>query len=348
MPDDEGIAAEGARRQSAASVLAEMIRLGGVTRRSFVAAAAAGACLLVSRPSRGEVAPVIRVAASPNSDVAPLWYALSKGMFAKAGLNVDFTQMTTGAVVAQAVAGGAIDIGYSALTALIVGHVRNIPFVLIAPAGMYQTASPIGSMLVRKDSSLATGRDFAGKTIGAPTLLDVSAIVSSAWVDQTGGNSKSLKFVEVPNPLLLPALLDGRIDAFTSVDPWVTRALDSGEVRVLAKSFDSIAPSFLITSWFSNTAFVEKNRDLVERFARVLREAAVDANAHRAEIVSLIASYTKLDPTMIARTLKDSNASYLDPKTIQPMIDILAKYHVIEKGFDARDLISTTALSPGK
>jgi NitT/TauT family transport system substrate-binding protein len=154
--------------------------------------------------------------------------------------------------------------------------------------------------------------------------------------------------VEVPNPLLLPALLDGRIDAFTSVDPWVTRALDSGEVRVLAKSFDSIAPSFLITSWFSNTAFVEKNRDLVERFARVLREAAVDANAHRAEIVSLIASYTKLDPTMIARTLKDSNASYLDPKTIQPMIDILAKYHVIEKGFDARDLISTTALSPGK
>jgi ABC-type nitrate/sulfonate/bicarbonate transport system substrate-binding protein len=87
-------------------------------------------------------------------------------MFAKAGLNVDFTQMTTGAVVAQAVAGGAIDIGYSALTALIVGHVRNIPFVLIAPAGMYQTASPIGSMLVRKDSSLATGRDFAGKTIG--------------------------------------------------------------------------------------------------------------------------------------------------------------------------------------
>jgi NitT/TauT family transport system substrate-binding protein len=256
--------------------------------------------------------------------------------------------MTTGAVVAQAVAGGAIDIGYSALTALIVGHVRNIPFVLIAPAGMYQTASPIGSMLVRKDSSLATGRDFAGKTIGAPTLLDVSAIVSSAWVDQTGGNSKSLKFVEVPNPLLLPALLDGRIDAFTSVDPWVTRALDSGEVRVLAKSFDSIAPSFLITSWFSNTAFVEKNRDLVERFARVLREAAVDANAHRAEIVSLIASYTKLDPTMIARTLKDSNASYLDPKTIQPMIDILAKYHVIEKGFDARDLISTTALSPGK
>jgi hypothetical protein len=51
---------------------------------------------------------------------------------------------------------------------------------------------------------------------------------------------------------------------------------------------------------------------------------------------------------MIARTLKDSNASYLDPKTIQPMIDILAKYHVIEKGFDARDLISTTALSPGK
>jgi NitT/TauT family transport system substrate-binding protein len=303
---------------------------------------------LGSRPASADVVATVRVAAPPTADVAPLIYAMRNGMFAKAGIDVDFTLMSTGSAVSQGVAGGAIDIGYSALTALIAGHARGFPFVLVAPGGMYQTSNPDAFMVVRKDSALKSGRDFAGKTIGVPSLRDLDGIATSGWVDQNGGNSQTLKFVELPSPAMLPALLDGRIDAFTNANPWITLAIDSGKVRVLSKSLDSIAPRFLITAWFANASFVEKNRDIITRFEHVLQDAAAAANAHRTEMVPLIASYTKLDPALIARMPHDFDSSYLDPALIQPMIDASAKYHAIEGGFDARDFISQTALTRGK
>ena len=278
-----------------------------------------------------DVIATIRVAAPPTADVAPLIYAMRNGMFGKAGINVDFTLMSTGSAVSQGVAGGAIDIGYSALTALIAGHSRGIPFVLVAPGGMYQTSNPDAFMVVRKDSTLKNGRDLADKTIGVPSLRDLDGIATSAWVDQNGGNSQTLKFVELPSPAMLPALLEGRIDAFTNANPWITLAIDSGKVRVLSKSLDSIAPRFLITAWFANASFVEKNRDIMVRFEHVLQDAASAANAHRTDMIPLIASYTKLDPALIARMPHDFDSSYLDPALIQPMIDASAKYHAIDK-----------------
>jgi NitT/TauT family transport system substrate-binding protein len=317
-------------------------------RRLFVAGALAGAAVLRSRPSSGDALPTVRVAASPNSDVAPLLWAMHTDMFTKSGLNVVFTPMATGSIISPAVVAGSLDIGYSALTSLINGHVHGIPFVTIAPAGMYRTTDPNGFILAAKDSPLKTGRDFAGKTIGSPSLGDVSALVSTAWVAQTGGDLSQVKVVEIPNTLAIAALADGRIDAFSAVDPWVTMALDSGKVRILAKAYDTIAPQFLISTWFATDAFVAKNRDLVTRFERVIRDATPAAYAHPAELIPLIAAFTNLAPAMISRTLKNLNALYLDPVIVQPMIDFLAKYRVIPKAFDARELISVAALTPAK
>lgn len=324
-------------------------KLSHVTRRSFVTGAAAvGFAALGSRPARGDTAATLRVAASPNSDVAPFLYALHTGMFNAAGLNVVFTPMATGSIISPAVAAGSLDIGYSALTSLISGHVHGVPFVLIAPAGMYDTNNPNGFMMTLKDSTLKTGRDFSGKTIGAPSLGDVAALVSKAWVAQTGGDLAQLKVVEVPNTLSVAALGDGRIDAFSAVDPWVTMAMNSGKVRILAKDYDTIAPRFLISSWFATQSFVAANTDVVQRFERVLLAATPAAYAHRDALIPMLVDFTKLDVTIIRQTLKDLNGRYLDRTTIQPMVDFLAKYQVIPKSFDARDLISSAALEPAK
>ena len=306
------------------------------------------ALLFCARDANAQAVATIRVAAPATADVAPLVYAIKKGMFEKAGLTIEFSQMITGSAVTQAVAGGAIDIGYSALTALIAGHARGIPFTLIAPAGFYRTETPSAYMVVRKDSTLKTGADFAGKTIGVPSLKDLDAVSSSAWVDANGGSSSAVRFVELPSPALLPALIDGRIDAFTNADPWITLAIDSGKTRILAKSFDGVAAHFLYTAWFSTTHYVDDHRALVERFERVLHGAAVDANAHRSEVVPLIAGYTKLEPVVIAKMLKEFDTEALDPKSIQPLIDASVKYRVADKGFEAAEFISPAALKNGK
>ncbi len=320
----------------------------GFARSLFALGVGAAALLTAAVPSSAQDLVRVRVAAPPSEDTAPILYAINAGLFAKAGLKVEFAQMSSGSVISAAVAGGATDIGFSSLTGLISGHVRGIPFQLIAPGGNYTADDPYAFMFVRKDSTIRSARDFAGKTIASPALKDLDWIASSAWIDQHGGNSKSSSYIELSNPTLLPALLDGRVDSYTVGQPWAETALDSGKVRVIAKSFESISPHFLMTAWFSTSDYVTKNRDAVDKFNRVIHDAATYTNAHRAEIIPLLANVTKLEPGLIARTIKPTGNLYLDPRDIQPMIDVSAKYHVIEKGFNAQDLISPAALKPGR
>jgi NitT/TauT family transport system substrate-binding protein len=296
--------------------------------------------------AQASLQPPIRVAASiSGADTAPVLYAVKNGLFKKAGLDVEFSSMTSGAAIAQAVAGGSIDVGYANTPALVTGHARGVPFLLIAPNGEYDTANPAGIMFVRKDAKFASGKDFEGKIIGVPTLKDLQAISMAGWIDANGGNSDAVRFIELPASAMLPALLDGRIDACTLPEPWKSQAVASGKTRVLAKPMDSIAQHFLLTGWFSTTSFVDAHRDAILRFEHVMQDAAIYANAHQREMVPLIADFTKIDAATLAHTTDHVRyPTVLDARLLQPMIDVSVKYKLIPQGFAASDLISPTAL----
>jgi NitT/TauT family transport system substrate-binding protein len=290
--------------------------------------------------------PVISVILPPSTDVAPLLYADHAGLFTKAGLNVQITQLPNGAAIASAIAGGSGQIGFSSLSALITGHARGLPFLLVAPGGVYTADDPYAYMLVRSDSPIRTGRDLNGKTLGSASIGDLDTVSAYAWMDQNGGDVKSTHVIELPNPVLSRALIDGRIDALSIGQPWVTLALDSGKIRTIGKSFSAIGPRFLMSAYFSTAAFAAANPDTLERFERVVSDASAYVNAHHDAIIPLLASFTKQDPALIARTMKGSDAQYLDAKDIQPMIDVSAKFGMIAKPFKAEDMMSSVLAKP--
>jgi NitT/TauT family transport system substrate-binding protein len=286
----------------------------------------------------------LKVGVPQSQDIVQILYAVKAGLFAKVGLNVELVPLVNGAAISAAVAGGSLQFGMSSLQGLISGHAHGISFQLIAPAGLYSPDEPYAYMFVRKDAPFAAARDLNGKVLASPALKDLDWIANASWMEQNGGDFKSTKAVEMPNPNLLPSLLEGRIDAYTVGEPWSTLAQDSGKVRVLARSFEAIAPRFLMTGWFGTAEFIERNRDTVDRFNRVLREATVYANTHKTEMIPLLAAQLKLDPALIARTMKGVEGEYLDAALIQPMIDATAKYGIIERSFSANELISPAAL----
>jgi ABC-type nitrate/sulfonate/bicarbonate transport system substrate-binding protein len=91
---------------------------------------------------------------------------------------------------------------------------------------------------------------------------------------------------------------------------------------------------------------IEKNRDAMARFARGMHEAQDYTNSHPAQTVDLVASYSGISPADVAKSVRAVDASYADPKELQPVIDILAKYKMIDKSFPADELISSVALRP--
>jgi NitT/TauT family transport system substrate-binding protein len=290
--------------------------------------------------------PLIRIAAPPNDTATSALYAVKAGLFKRAGLNVELTPMNSGAAVASAVAGGAVQFGNSSLVTLIEAHAKHIPFTLVATSGMIETNVPYAAFVVRKDAPYKTARDLNGKTIATPALRDLNAIAIMDWVDQNGGDSSSLHFIELPASATLQAIADGRVDAAILGTPILTQGLETGQIRVFAKAFDAIAKRFIHIAWFTTEDYAAKNRAIVERFARVMHDAAVYCNAHQSETVDMIAEFGKLDPNVVRRMARVTFAEYLTAPEIQPLVDVAAKYRVIDRPFNAQELISPYALKP--
>src|SRR5271155_5503136 len=86
----------------------------------------------------------LRAGAVPADSLSPILYAIRTGMFEKAGLQVELQTLGGGDAVAQAVVGGALDIGLTSLVAVMQAHVRGIPVGIIAPGGLWVDANVAG------------------------------------------------------------------------------------------------------------------------------------------------------------------------------------------------------------
>jgi NitT/TauT family transport system substrate-binding protein len=317
-----------------------------ISRGRLLTGAAATAAAFAPRRARTQGTTQLRVAAVPNDDVSPFLYAQQSGLFRRAGLDVSIVQATAGAAIAAAVVSGSYDIGLISMMATITGHVRGLPFVMIAPSLMYLASDPAQLLLVVKDSPLKSVRDLAGKIVSCSSIRDVSWISTRASADQNGIDSETIKFVELPMAAVPAALEQKRIDAGSIVNPTLDEALATGHFRSIGAPFDAVGKRWMIAAWCSTNEFVSKNRDAIDRFATVMRTATLYANTHHAETAPLLAAFTGIETSHVLAMKRVTCGEYLDPRDIQPAIDAAAKYKIIDKGFPAQELISPYALKP--
>lgn len=301
-----------------------------------------------ARTGTAQDLPTLRVAGPPLDAYKSAYYAVRSGLFKKYGVNVEVSTVTSGNAAMAALAGGTIDLAFTSLLPVMQGHLKGLNFQVVAPAGWYLSESPQLMMLVRKDAMIASGRDLNGKTIASTALRDLSMAAMSAWIDQTGGDAKTVKAIELPNSALLAALDDGRIDAAVFVTPFLDQALASGKARVLAKAYDAIAKRFESAGYVTTAEYAARNQDALARFARAMHDAAVYTNAHLAETTDIVASYSGIPAAAIAKSVRATDPEYVDPRNIQPLIDVAAKYGAIERAFPADEIISSAAVRPPK
>ncbi len=257
----------------------------------------------------------IRLGATPVDSFAPIAYAMRTGMFEKAGLRIEVSMMGSGNAVTAAVVGGALDAGLSSLVAIIQGHLRGIPLTLVGPGGLWSGADTNG-LLVSNTSTLRKARDFNGKTISTNALSSLDTVSMQAWVDQNGGDSKTLHFFELPAGAAEAALMQGRIDASLLSNPQYAAAMADGARRI-AHPYDAIGRQFALGGWAMMQDFVEKNHTAVERFSRVIADAGTFVRAHPEATIDDEAQYTKQDRSVIAKMKRQKMGTTITAADVQ-------------------------------
>jgi len=313
-----------------------------LTRNDFTRGLTAGAFAALAAPAAAQTSDLtaIRLGTSVNDDSTPLFWAQASGMFTRAGLKVDIVKLTSGSTAISALIGGSLDVARGSLLPLISARNHGIPVQIIAPAELFVSTQASEGIVVLKESTATSGKDLNGTTMPIPALHDFDEISTRAWIDATGGDSKSVKFIELPSPAVLAALEQGRIAAAFLSNPFLTNAVASGRAKVIGEPNASIAKRFLITCYCSTETFIDKNRDAIRKLADTLGRSATYSNAHRSEIVPIIAPYWGVDPAVIAAMVPTVGAARLDPHDIQPLIDAALRYGVINTPITARSMIA--------
>jgi NitT/TauT family transport system substrate-binding protein len=282
----------------------------------------------------------VRLASTANDDVTSALYAIQQGAFRKAGLDVTLSTLNSGSAISAAVAGGAVDIGRSSMLPLITARGKGIGFMLVAPSGLYLGSAPVSAVVVPATSPLRTVKDLEGKIVSCPALGDLDNLSLRNWIDAGGANSKLVQYVEMPGSAVVAELASGHVAAGTLQNPYLAQALKGGTVRVLGYHLSSIGTRLMQSGWFATGDYLGKNAATVRAFEQVMQSASAYCNTHQAQTVDLLASFTKMDPATIAAMSRTEFATSLDPGLIQPLIDVSAKYKVIDARFDARDFIA--------
>jgi len=281
----------------------------------------------------------LEVEATPNDTSGTAYYAADMGFYEKAGLSVKITTLNNPGAAAAAIASGAVPIGGLSLSVAAIAREKGVPIVMIAPAGLYLSTTPTSGIIVLKDSTLRKAADLNGKTLATRDLSNMSYLAANLWIDKNGGDSKSVRWVEINDPLDVAAMQQGRIDAASVSEPALDTALHGGVARSIAPVFDSIGKRFLIGAYFTSEDYAKMHPDVVRKFAGAIAAASDWGNKNRERSAQILEKYAQA-PVAPGST-RVTYADALRASDVQPVLDVLLSFGILKTPMRAKDLFSS-------
>ncbi len=294
---------------------------------------------VAASPLGAQSLPNVRVGAAMSEATGSVLYAQDLGFFTHHGISVGINAATSGAAVASAIVGGDLDAGETDIATLAMAHDQGLPFAYIAPAELDSLKAPTLACVVG-NANMKSGPDFNGKTLSCNVTRGFGSLIMSAWIDNNGGDSKTVKWIGLPFPTLAASLQRGTIDAYIAPEPFVSAGVAAGGHIILLEK-GRLAPEFLQAGWFATKDWIAKNPGTAAALAAGIRDANAWANVNMHPRAEILSKYSTVPVGVIeASRLPGQYGTQLDPALIQPVIDVAAKYGYIAKRFPAGEIIA--------
>ena len=307
-----------------------------MNRHRILALAGSAAALAVARPVASQTYQTIRIGTFASEATGQVFYAQDKGFFHNHGLDSQINLQTAGAAGAAAMIAGDLDVVEVDTVTLIKAYDHGQPFAFIAPGLLHSIKAPTAGVVIRDASPAAA---YNGKTFATNALANIAVVLGDAWSDKNGGDSRTLKWVEIPFPAMTAAVQRGVIDGFVAPEPFLSQAAKAGfHLDLLQKN--AIAPNLLQGGWIATREWIAKNPVMAKAFVAAVKDASDWANGDRAGSAEIIVKYSKLPPEVIAGMVRGQYQDKLDPAIVQPLIDATAHYGFISKTFRASEILA--------
>jgi NitT/TauT family transport system substrate-binding protein len=282
----------------------------------------------------------LNVGVIPIADVAPLYLGQKKGFFSQEKLTIKPQLAEGGAAIVPAVVSGDDQIGFSNTTSLIIAGSKNLPVQIISQGvvGGPSTKQAWDAVLVKKGGPIRSPQELEGKRIAVNTLQNVGPLTINTALKQRGVDYTKVKYVEVPFPDMNTALEQGRVDAVWVVEPFVTQGKGMGAQPILYP-YEETEPSLTVATYFASKDYIEKNGDVVDRFARAMNKSLEYAQRNPDEVREIVLTYTKIPPQAAQSMTLPQWKADLGRPTIEKTAQLAKDYGLVEQKPNLDELI---------
>ena len=261
----------------------------------FISGVIISGCLSPAPPMK-----TVRVAYLPTSDYAPLHIAKEEGFFAEQGINVEFVKVPNSAAALPLVLNGDIAVYAGPLKIGLVNAVAKGEHVrIVADKGRVAPGSCTAyALMVRKalfDKGIVTNvSDLKGRIIAErDSDYDLYRALAVGNLSTDDVNTVDMEF-----PTVIPAFMNGAIDAGLVTEPYLTQAVTSGSAVILVPAQDFI-PDFPVPLYYG-PAFLDKDPELGRRFMVAYLQGVKQYNEGKTERnLEIMRNYTHLDRDLL-------------------------------------------------
>jgi NitT/TauT family transport system substrate-binding protein len=256
--------------------------------------------LLVSSAAIAQTKIVVGYTAVP--DFAAAFIAKERGFFDKHKLDVTLQQLPLTSNVPPALVSDSIQIGGTTPPVFLQAVDSGLDLVGVATGATYDNTTNYVAIVGKAGANIRSAQDLVGKKFGVPGLGGTLHVMVRRWLANKGVDSKRVTFIEVPLPQIPSVLQGGSIDAAVTVEPFVTRIVQT-KIGETIPGFSTDMPSgFATVTYVATRKWATGNAPALKAFRDAIAEAITFANSNREQAYADLGKYFKVPEPVLKAT----------------------------------------------
>lgn len=281
----------------------------------------------------------VRVAALPIAETGALWAAIDAGIFKNHGLDIDVVPAQGGAQAIPALLSGDIDFAIGQPMGPIRAALQDLGVVIFSNyASSHADGDDVNSVVALGNSGIKSPADLAGKRVSVNSIGAAGDLTIRKAVDDAGGDSSTIQFVEVAFPDVKAQLEAGNIDAGWVPDPFRGLIVSGGGVDVVSP-YQATIPGLTVLTNFTTQEKIDADPKLVADYAAAMAEAQQYATDNEDAVRAAIVKKLEIPEAAAAAITLPNFTSDLGGAGIEKLAALAVQYKYIDKEPDFTKLI---------
>ena len=269
----------------------------------------------------------------PNAENAALYLGVSKGLFAKNGLDVKIVPIPAGGstTVGNAISGKA-QFAVTVYAGLFEAFSKGLPVVSVGPisAGPPANEPDQNQLLVLKSSGISRPRDLEGKKVAVITLGSGNYVQVQEAVGADGGDPSKVQFVSIQFAQMAGALLQKRVDTVATTEPFVTQISQQAKTVNVAPLDLATGPNSPLGAVITSKTYASSHATVVEQFQRGLYASLQYASTHSAEVRKALPSIAGVSSGLAQKVLLPHYPTSINREALTKLNTDMVKFGLLK------------------